>query len=218
MGPDLVVDARSVNPPDLVAAAEVDGLDGEQQQQLLAVLRDFREMFSNHPGKVKLPDYVVDTGNHPPAVAKPYSIPLPYLYKVKEELKTMEEMEVMEPSDSEWSSPAFTIPKKTGDIRLVNDYRELNSLTIQNIYSLPNIEQSNSDSGIIPLHHHNGSDLAVLPDTCSSQVKTQNSVHNPPRKVSVPAFTLWDKECAIILPEANGSPLTASVKCIYIHR
>ena len=44
----------------------------------------------------------------------------------------------IEPSDSEWESPASTVPKKEkGEWRLVVDYRDLNEQTERNSYSLP---------------------------------------------------------------------------------
>ena len=44
----------------------------------------------------------------------------------------------IEPSDSEWTSPAFIVPKKEkGEWRLVVDYRGLNEQTEHNSYSLP---------------------------------------------------------------------------------
>ena len=47
----------------------------------------------------------------------------------------------IEPSDSEWASPAFIVPKKEkGEWRLVVDYRGLNEQTEHDSYSLPLIE------------------------------------------------------------------------------
>ena len=44
----------------------------------------------------------------------------------------------IEPSDSEWASLAFVVPKKEkGDWRVVVDYRGLNKQTEHDSYSLP---------------------------------------------------------------------------------
>ena len=40
---------------------------------------------------------------------------------------------------SSWASPTFVVPKKTGDWRIVFDYRKLNSVTKQIKYPIPNI-------------------------------------------------------------------------------
>ena len=47
----------------------------------------------------------------------------------------------IQPSDSEWASPAFMVPKKEkGEWRLVVDYRGLNEQTEHDSYSLPLID------------------------------------------------------------------------------
>ena len=43
-------------------------------------------------------------------------------------------------STSNWASPLFCVPKKTGDVRIVFDYRKLNALTKEMKCQLPNIE------------------------------------------------------------------------------
>ena len=51
------------------------------------------------------------------------------------------ERDWIEPSDSEWASPAFIVPKKEkGEWRLVVDYRGLNKQTEHDSYSLPLID------------------------------------------------------------------------------
>ena len=39
-----------------------------------------------------------------------------------------------------WAAPMFAVPKKNGDIRLVVDYRYLNSVTVPDPYVMPRIE------------------------------------------------------------------------------
>ena len=47
----------------------------------------------------------------------------------------------IQPSDNEWASPAFIVPKKEkGEWRLVVDYRGLNKQTVHDSYSLPPID------------------------------------------------------------------------------
>ena len=41
------------------------------------------------------------------------------------------------PSKSLMSSPVFFIKKKDGKLRLIQDYRKLNEITIKNTYPLP---------------------------------------------------------------------------------
>ena len=45
---------------------------------------------------------------------------------------------IIESSTSDWAHDAFPIGKKTGDVRIVFDFRPINSVTISNVYPLPN--------------------------------------------------------------------------------
>jgi Reverse transcriptase (RNA-dependent DNA polymerase) len=47
----------------------------------------------------------------------------------------------IEKMDSPWSSPWFFIKKKDGTLQPVQDYREVNKWTVQDIYPIPRIEQ-----------------------------------------------------------------------------
>jgi Reverse transcriptase (RNA-dependent DNA polymerase) len=58
--------------------------------------------------------------------------------------KFLEENECLgyiEKVDSPWSSPWFFIKKKDGTLRPVQDYREVNKWTVQDVYPIPRIEQ-----------------------------------------------------------------------------
>ena len=43
--------------------------------------------------------------------------------------------------DSPWASPLFGIPKKTGDIRIITDFRELNKWVEVDPFPLPRINE-----------------------------------------------------------------------------
>jgi Reverse transcriptase (RNA-dependent DNA polymerase)/RNase H-like domain found in reverse transcriptase len=52
-----------------------------------------------------------------------------------------EQWEFIEKSNSPWSTSWFFIKKKDGGLRPIQDYREVNSWTIQDVYPIPHIEQ-----------------------------------------------------------------------------
>ena len=47
---------------------------------------------------------------------------------------------MIEPSHSEWSSPAIIVPKPDGSIRCVIDYRKVNNLIEGNSFPIPRID------------------------------------------------------------------------------
>eukprot|EP01084_Bolivina_argentea_P148189 259129_1 len=62
----------------------------------------------------------------------------------------------IEYSNSPWRSSLFCRPKKTGDVRMVFDYRLLNSFTINDQFPLPDIHKL--------LHKFKGKQLFSLLD------------------------------------------------------
>ena len=54
----------------------------------------------------------------------------------------MEEIGAIQRSNSPWASPVVLVKKKDGTLRFCIDLRKLNSPTIKDTYSLPQIEES----------------------------------------------------------------------------
>eukprot|EP00477_Mikrocytos_mackini_P001864 GAHX01002022.1.p1 GENE.GAHX01002022.1~~GAHX01002022.1.p1 ORF type:complete len:603 (-),score=94.42 GAHX01002022.1:1109-2917(-) len=82
---------------------------------------------------------IVITTNEP-VCSKPYPVPIARIHDVEDELNKLLRLKVIEPSNSEFCSPAFPVFKKNGKIRLVVDYRKLNSITKPLNYPLTNIQ------------------------------------------------------------------------------
>ena len=108
--------------------------------------KDFEDVFSEKSHE-KLPphcpyDHTIDLKpNFVPKIAKVYSLnPLEMetcKAFVEEHLKTG----CIVPSKSPQASPFFFVPKKDGTLRPCQDYRYLNSFTVQNAYPLPLIPE-----------------------------------------------------------------------------
>ena len=62
------------------------------------------------------------------------------LKKLKEQLKDLLDKGFIRPSTSPWGAPVLFVRKKDGSLRMCIDYRQLNKVTIKNIYPLPRID------------------------------------------------------------------------------
>ena len=67
---------------------------------------------------------------------------MPYSARVEvaRQSKKMQEMSVIQPSKSPWSSPVILVRKKDGYHRFYVDYRKLNSVTKADTFPLPRID------------------------------------------------------------------------------
>ena len=75
-----------------------------------------------------------------PASITPYRMALVELKELKLQLQELLEKRFIRPSVSPWGAPVLFVKKKDGTLRLCNDYRQLNKLTIKNKYPLPRID------------------------------------------------------------------------------
>ncbi len=75
-----------------------------------------------------------------PIRQRPYKIPRAYQVQVEKEMQEMLEQGIIEPSQSEWTSPIVVVKKKDGDIRICIHYRKLNAVTKRDAYPMPRID------------------------------------------------------------------------------
>ncbi|KRH94855.1 pol polyprotein, partial [Pseudoloma neurophilia] len=73
---------------------------------------------------------------------KCYNLPLHLRDKLKEHIKMLLIADIIRPSTSVYATPTFVIMKPNGDIRLVNDYRDLNKLSVELEYFFPSVTEA----------------------------------------------------------------------------
>ncbi|CAH1242223.1 GIN1 [Branchiostoma lanceolatum] len=118
-----------------------EGLDPEQRRQLEELLREFSDVMQDRPGLTNLAQHHIDTGDAKPIRQRAYRVPQAHRDEVREELRKMEEMGVIEPSSSEWASPVVLVPKKDGSIRFCVDFRRINAVSRFDAYPIPRIDE-----------------------------------------------------------------------------
>eukprot|EP00731_Ephydatia_muelleri_P019885 Em0012g710a len=106
------------------------------RSELKTVVGKFKTLFRTLPGKTDYADHYIPTTGSPVRVP-PRRIPEQYRSVVEEQIKSRLQQGIIENSCSPWMAPAVYVEKKSGDIRLCVDYRELNKRTKKDAYPLP---------------------------------------------------------------------------------
>lgn len=110
-------------------------LSEEQRHQLWECIPE--QLFMDTPGRTGLVEHSIILKDPKPVRQSVYRVPEKLLSVMKEELQTMKQLGVIEPSSSEWSSPTVLVPKKDGTLRFCLDFRKLNSVSKFDPYPMP---------------------------------------------------------------------------------
>nr|GFB04566.1 putative reverse transcriptase domain-containing protein [Tanacetum cinerariifolium] len=75
-----------------------------------------------------------------PVARAPYCLAPSEMKELSEKLQELFDKGFIRPSSSPWGAPILFVKKKDGSFRMCIDYRELNKLTVKNLYPLPRID------------------------------------------------------------------------------
>jgi len=118
----------------------------KERQAMAKLLRKYKDVFSSGDHDVGLTSAV----RHEIRLATGKA-PIRQLTKrlgpekekeVSQQVRDLLDRGLIEPAHSAWSSPVVLVRKKDGSWRFSVDYRKLNSVTIQDTYPLPRIDES----------------------------------------------------------------------------
>lgn len=117
-------------------------LTAKQKEQLTTLLKDYKTVLSNKPGKTSLIAHEIQMRRDvTPVRQRPYPIPQAKIEKVKEEVQAMIDLGVIEESNSTWSSPYVMVPKPDGTTRFCVNFKKANSFRKFDAYPMPRIEE-----------------------------------------------------------------------------
>jgi transposase InsO family protein len=122
-----------------------ENLNVHQRSELKTLVGNYRDIFKDPEGSLGQTDFVlheIDTGNARPIKLPLRRVPLKQREVIEDELNKMLQENIIEPSDSPWSSNICLVTKKDGSLRFCVDFRKLNQVTRKDAYPLPRIDDT----------------------------------------------------------------------------
>jgi RNase H-like domain found in reverse transcriptase/Reverse transcriptase (RNA-dependent DNA polymerase)/Integrase zinc binding domain len=115
----------------------------EVKRKLKQILKKTPNAFKGGLGTLKIkPISLQLKPNAKPYHAKPFPIPKAYEQTTRKEAKRFQDIGSIwyHNPNAAWAAPTFIHPKKTGDVRILTDLRELNKWIVRKPYPLPKIQ------------------------------------------------------------------------------
>ena len=121
----------------------LDHLDIAEKDKMYSLLSSHPELFKGGLGTINVAPVKLELNNdldHTPYHARAFPVPHCYEATTRKEIDRLCAIGVIAKcNDSEWAAPTFIQPKKTGDVRVLTDFRELNKHIKRNPFPLPKI-------------------------------------------------------------------------------
>jgi hypothetical protein len=116
-------------------------LNPEEKRKLVTTLDQFPTLFGGGLGALDIePIHLELKDGAKPYHAKPFTIPQAFMNTTKKEIERFEKLGIWKRvHDSPWTAGTFIQPKKTGDVRVLTDFRKLNEWIVRRPHPLPKI-------------------------------------------------------------------------------
>jgi len=137
-----------VLPSQRIDESQLTHLESSQRQELLQLLDEFHDRFTDTPGLCDAAvHYIVTTPKFVPRQMRPYRVPDALKPDVDRQIRELLELGLIRPSNSPTASPIVCVTKKVGGERIAVDYRYLNSFTVDDAYPMATIDDVLSKIG-----------------------------------------------------------------------
>ena len=140
---NVPVPALTVGVPEPVPSQVALGpqLGPAHRQDMVELTGQFKDVFSDLPGRTTVIQHDIITEPGKKVRLRPYRIPEAKRETIKEEVRKMLEMGIIEESHSAWSSPIVLAPKPDGTERFCNDFRKVNEISKFDAYPMPRVDE-----------------------------------------------------------------------------
>ncbi|GJW33651.1 retrotransposon protein, putative, ty3-gypsy subclass [Tanacetum coccineum] len=110
----------------------------------VSIVNEFLDVFPEDLSGIPLErqvEFRIDLVPGATLVAKtPYRLAPSEMKELMSQLQELLDKGFIRPSSSSWGAPILFVKKKDGSMRMCIDYRELNKVTVKNVYPLPRID------------------------------------------------------------------------------
>ena len=110
-----------------------------QRKELAEVITQYREVLPDVPSKTNLIEHDVDVGDSAPIKQHPYRVSPMKKELLDKEVQYMLKNDIIEESQSNWSSPCILVPKHDVGFRFCTDFRKVNDKTKSDSFPIPRI-------------------------------------------------------------------------------
>ena len=120
-------------------------LDQSQKFKLTSLINKYNHVFSANDfdlGYNNDKPFKIDTGDKIPIKQRAYRVSDAAKEKISKHINELLNQNILEKSNSPWSSPVILVKNKDGSTRMCVDFRKLNNITKKDSYPLPLIDET----------------------------------------------------------------------------
>ena len=145
---DVISDKDKISPSPLLNSEVLANLESKlqhlsenQKQEIFDLFAEFKQLFSDVPGLTSITKHdIVLLEGVTPIKQHPYRLNPAKMSALHAEIQYMLANDLIEPSESPWSSPVILVPKSDGTYRLCVDFRLVNKCTKSDSHPIPRVE------------------------------------------------------------------------------
>ena len=116
-------------------------LQASQKKDIDDIVNEYPEVITNEPGLTSLLEFALEIGDTQPIFQRAYYIPAAFRKSIDEEIDWLLTKHYIRVSTSPWSSPMVTVRKPDSNARLCVDFKKINSVTRQDSFYMPPVEE-----------------------------------------------------------------------------